>query len=202
MSRSSRPRFKYGQKYCQHDEEAIVLTVFDAIGHKGTLCDIGARLMYSNSARLIFEHGYSGVLVDIHKEAARELETRFSGYPVEVFCQKATVDNVNEFVRDADFLSIDIDTYDWWLWAFANHSPRLVCVEINPHITGLQIVKYNEHAAKMYGGKMNGYNASKGAFELLGRLKGYSTIALTGTNMIFARNDIAGRASESLLQAT
>ena len=126
---------EYGRQFCQHDEESIVLNLFDIIG-KGnkTLCDIGARIDLSNSLRLIRDFGFTGKLIDAKADACADIERNVPDH-IEVICEKITIDNVNDYVGDVDFLSIDIDTNDWWVWAHIKSKPRIVCIEFNNHFT-------------------------------------------------------------------
>lgn len=175
---------EYGKKYCQHDEESIVLNLFDAIGIKSkTLCDIGARMQYSNSRRFL-KDGWTGKLIDASSGACDELRKHIPN--AEVICAKVTIDNVNDYVDDVDFLSIDVDTYDWWLWAFIKAKPRVVCIEFNKCLKGLSIVDYDPDMQKCNRGvKAWTQNASLDAMVLLGQLKGYRLAATTGVNAIF-----------------
>ena len=188
--------FKYGNKYCQHEEENILLTIFDIIGHKRTLCDIGARLRLSNSRRLIEEYDYTATLIDAHAEATDELcKFFYKKENVRIVNTKITIGNVNKYV-DADFLSLDIDTNDWWVWAYLTATPRVVCVEFNNHLEGLTICPYDPEMIKGNDGAGN-ENASFEAFVMLGHLKGYACIAKTGINAIFVLKSL-WREHESL----
>ena len=82
--------FKYGKKYCQHDEENILLTLFDRIGHKRTLCDIGARLQFSNSRRLIEDFGYKGEMIDANPDACADITNILGKYPIVILNEKIT----------------------------------------------------------------------------------------------------------------
>lgn len=181
-----RPKhFTPTRHFCQHDEEAIVLRLFEGLGHRKKLCDIGARLLFSNSARLIFDYGYEATLVEPNPGAAAELRDRFKDYPVTVHEEKAFIHNINSFVGDADFLTIDTDGNDWWLWAAVEAKPRVVCIEFNHCKEGLYICPYDEKIGRGRRNKVE-YGGSKEAFLLLGKLKGYVPIAETGVNLIFA----------------
>lgn len=180
--------FKYGNKYCQHSEEDILLTIFDKISHRRTLCDIGARMNFSNARRLIEDYDYTGTLVDFSPKACRDIERIVGREGITVINKKVTVRNVNDLVGNADFLSIDIDTNDWWIWAHLQDKPRVVCIEFNNHLNGLTVHAYDVDMTKCNGRKHD-QNASFQAMVLLGRLKGYSCVARTGVNAIFVDRD-------------
>ena len=180
--------FKYKNKYCQHGEEEILLSIFESIGHRKTLCDIGARVQLSNSRRLIEDFGYTGTLIDANEKACADIERILGGEGITVINEKITIENVNDFV-DADFLSIDIDTNDWWVWAHLRARPRVVCIEFNNHLDGLSICPYDPDMTKCNGGTKT-QNASFDAFVMLGKLKGYTCVAQTGINTIFVDEQI------------
>ncbi|MEO6233219.1 MAG: hypothetical protein ABJB11_01805 [Ferruginibacter sp.] len=96
---------------------------------------------------------------------------------------------------DLDFLSIDIDGNDYWVWnELATYKPRVVAVEYNasvgPHIEW--VMPYNEN--HVWNGQEVGhyFGASLKSFELLGVNLGYSLVGcnLTGANAFFVRNDL------------
>lgn len=181
--------------HCQHDEEAIILRIYDGLGHKKTLCDIGARLKFSNSARLIFDYGYGGNLVEPDPQAAQELRERFADYPVTVHEEPATVNNINSFAAGADFLTIDTDRNDWWLWAVITHKPRVVCIEFNHYKNGYYIAPYDENMKRGCKKLHLNYGGSELAFIVLAHNKGYDLIAKTGCNLIFALRGAANEIS-------
>jgi hypothetical protein len=108
-------------------------------------------------------------------------------------------DNINQilvdhgFTGDVDLLSIDIDSYDYWvLEALEACSPRLLVVEYNAAFGPDRAVTIPprqplEGAPKHYRG------ASLAALEKLARRKGYRLVACeqSGVNAFFLRHDIA-----------
>jgi hypothetical protein len=131
--------------FSQFDEDGVILFCL-AVASTGTrrFVDIGAGdgVIASNTANLALNLGFHGLLVD-----ARELETErgrdfYATHPdtrerPPVFLRAlVTRENVNEIVRDAgfegdvDFLSIDIDGNDYWIFeALDCIRPRVICVE-------------------------------------------------------------------------
>lgn len=164
----------------QFKEDAHIAAILAEIG-TGTkiLCDLGARLKYSNSENLINTYGFTGVLVDASEAACRELAVAF-GNRVTVFHQAVTPHRVNKIVpADTWFLSIDIDSTDFWVWANLVHRPAIVVVETNPMPWVF--------AAKMEADCKDGggYGMSVDAARLLGELKGYDYIGRTEANCLF-----------------
>ena len=183
--------FPHGKKYCQHDEEGILITLFDMLpeGNK-RLCDIGARLAYSNSFRLIEEYDWSGVLLDMNPLAVDELNARLEALrkPNMAVCDKVTPENVNEYAKDCDFLSIDIDSNDFWVWAAVKAVPRVVCIEFNANVDGKWVMPYDVNRTRRIGEDNEG--ASLDAMIVLGELKGYHLVATSGINAIFLHGSV------------
>ena len=163
----------------QFDEDTHILAILDEIGHGSkVLADIGARYEGSNSAQLIEKHGWTGVLVDASRPSAEELRGKFPQCDVRHLV--ATPHEINRIVpRNAHFLSIDVDSTDWWLWANLTHRPALVVIETNPN-DGI-------HVAAMGG---QGYGCSVDAAKALGTMKGYTYVGRTAVNAFFVRADI------------
>jgi hypothetical protein len=90
-----------------------------------------------------------------------------------------------------DFLSIDLDGNDYWIWkAIQNYSPRVVCIEYNatfpPDI--LWVMSYDPNHIW---DQTNYFGASLKALEKLGKEKGYVLVGcdFAGCNVFFIRND-------------
>jgi hypothetical protein len=139
-------------------------------------------------------------MIDIVPEAIESLRTRFSHNPGVVGVAAAvSAENVNQLLSDqgfsgeVDLLSIDIDSYDYWvLEALSVVSPRVLVVEYNAALGAERAVTIPKHAAlddipKAWRG------ASLAALEKLARRKGYRLVVCdpTGTNAFFLRDDVA-----------
>lgn len=162
----------------QFDEDEHIAAVLGEIG-EGTrvLADIGARFQGSNSAALI-RKGWTGVLVDRNPAATEDLRREFPG--MRVLEVAATPQNINDLVpKDAWFLSIDVDSVDWWLWANLVHRPALVVIETNP-LPGLYVASI---------GAKSGYGCSVEAVKRLGEMKGYQYIGRNVVNAFFVANE-------------
>lgn len=161
----------------QFDEDKHIAAILDEIGHGSKiLADIGARYEGSNSAALIEKRGWTGILVDANVVAVEQLHAKFPHCDVRHLV--ATPHEINRIVpANAHFLSIDVDSTDWWLWANLSHRPALVVIETNPN-PGL-------HVAPMGG---PGYGCSLEAAKALGAMKGYTYVGRTVVNAFFVRD--------------
>ncbi|HEX6178435.1 MAG TPA: hypothetical protein VF057_08740, partial [Thermoanaerobaculia bacterium] len=130
--------------FSETDEDGILLYVFSVIGMRTRmLVDIGAAgIRGSNTANLLINHGFTGLLVDGNEQAmpamrefyASQTGTRYS--PPQCVASMVTRDNINELIRshrvsgDIDLLCIDIDGNDYWIWeAIDSVTPSVVLIE-------------------------------------------------------------------------
>ncbi|MEO1023877.1 MAG: hypothetical protein AAFW89_15135 [Bacteroidota bacterium] len=197
--------------YSQNGEDGILLELFDRIHIDNyTLVEFGIGTgKECNSANLLLHFGWSGLLMDCDETGIQKAKARFdekhklveSG---RLRIKKALIDadNINPLLEsenlpnDLDFLSIDIDGNDYWVWkAITCIKPRLIAIEYNGSF-GLQSIsvaydptfdRLRKHPSGFYHG------ASLKAFESLGKSKGYRLIGCDseGVNAFFLREDIA-----------
>jgi hypothetical protein len=173
------------RKYSQYGEDGILDIIFGHIGTTGRFCvDIGAHDGLSESnTRLLIEQGWTGLLMD--KEPASS----------EVVREFISVENINEVLakyavpKEFDFLNLDIDGNEYWIWQALEWTPRVVCVEFNESIQPAirQVIKYDP--GFVWRGD-DYYGASFAALQALGQTRGYTLITVCGGNMIFVRKDI------------
>ncbi len=200
-------RFEYSW-LSQNGEDGILRYVFDQIGSESRwLVEFGFGAKQCNALRLLVKEGFSGLLmdgasenVDLFNSAATKLKLGDRAIAVQSFITRANLEELivsHEVPYDIDFLSIDVDGNDYWLWETLNCvSPRVVCIEYNAGL-GPELsvtVPYDdafERFAKHPGGFF--YGASLAALVKLGEQKGYYLIGCdsTGTNAFFLRNDVA-----------
>lgn len=196
--------------HSQFEEDGILLVLFAALGTTNRQCVelCAGDAIESNSANLILNHGWTGILCDgdvVNVQCARRFFRRCRAtkvWPPKVVCHWLSAENVNEFLIQAgapgepDLLSIDIDGNDYWLWkAIDVITPRVVVIEFN-HLWGADRsvtipydpkfqAEYTEHGTDYAG-------ASLPAMVKLGRAKGYRLVAVNriATNAFFVRDGL------------
>ena len=133
------------------------------------------------------QHGWQTLLMDsgpdIHPPIHKECVTR---------------ENVNELFQryqvphEYDFLCIDIDGNDYWVWKAIDEArfyATVVCIEYNCHFPADVAVSVKYNPKSIYRNNRY-YGASASAMERLARIKGYSLICVEGfMNLWFARDD-------------
>lgn len=166
----------------QFGEDEILEQIVGQVG-EGTkvFCDVGARLKFSNASYWIEDRGWTGVLFEKDGPSADELR-RVMPPHVRVHHVEVNPQNVNFLVpKDAQILSIDVDSCDFWLWANLIVRPPIVVVETNP-LPGLYVRAYWENG--------EGYGMSVEAAKWLGEAKGYKFIGVNEVNAFFVRKDL------------
>jgi hypothetical protein len=192
--------------YSQHDEDGIIEEIFRRIGETDRyFVEFGVGDGIENCTSYLVLKGWRGSWID---GSAVCCEGVRANYPnaiadgrLRLLNRFIDAENIEALFQEMqvpesfDFLSIDIDYNDYWVWnAIKRYSPRVVTVEYNASFraTVSCSVKYNPSGC--WDGS-NFYGASLKAFELLGREKGYTLVGCnyTGVNAFFVRNDLVGK---------
>jgi hypothetical protein len=191
-------RFRY---LSQNDEDGLLLALFKRIGTTDRRCvEIGCGLNGGNSGFLVQECGWTGLMVDADRHKIATVNTRFAGHAVTAVKHRVTREDVNEllavhgFTGELDFLSVDVDGIDFWLWeALTVCTPRVVALEYN-WVFGPEravTVPYDSAFEIGVSGPRSYRGASLAALACLGRRKGYRLVATERVNAFFLRNDVA-----------
>ena len=187
------PASRYLRQYMhdvasQNGEDGIIERIFHIIGVENRFCvDVGAHdgKTHSNTWNLITNKGWSGELFEARDEVYQKLASRYSMMNrVHTYHQLVTdLDAVLQVAPYAfDFLSIDVDNDDHYLWAsLQEYQPRAVCVEFNPTISN-QIEYVPERGVE--------HGCSLRALINLGIRKNYELISTTAINAFFVRADL------------
>ncbi len=130
--------------FSQTDEDGILLYIFSIIGatNKKAVEMCAGNGIECNTANLIINHGWHGLLVDGNETGIKsgiefyKKHPHTYVYPPTFAHSWITRDNVNDIITthgfegEIDLLSIDMDGVDYWIWeAIDSISPRVVVVE-------------------------------------------------------------------------
>jgi hypothetical protein len=179
--------------FSQNGEDGILLYLFALLGTTNKKCvEICAGDgIECNTANLIINHGWTGLLVD-GNEANVAQGRRFYAECRDTFIRPPTfvhswvsAENVNDLLRqhdftgDIDLFSLDIDGVDYWLWkALEVIRPRAVVLEYH-YAFGPDravTVPYRPDFCLDFSKQPYYCGASLAAFVKLGRQKGYRLI--------------------------
>lgn len=133
--------------YSNFDEERILAGYIEKLlpaKHRHTAVDLGAGdgVRHSNTHAL-FTDGWRGLVVDADSERFSKLARTYRGSP-DVFASRCRVTPSNvislleayEIAKDFEVLSLDIDSYDYWVLdsLLTHFRPRIIVTEINEKI--------------------------------------------------------------------
>jgi hypothetical protein len=191
--------------YSQNGEDGLVLYLLSRIGAGSHyVAEIGIEDgRQCNSANLILNFGWSGCAIEASTAWAEEARRYFAGCGVMdrlvLINSRATPGNINELFSQAgvpagiDILSIDIDSFDYWLWEAIDKVPaRLVVIEYNASFGPRRSVTVPYPSAGLTGARYY-HGASITALAKLGKRKGYVLAGCDskGVNAFFVRDDLA-----------
>jgi hypothetical protein len=196
--------------FSQNGEDGILLCIFSLIGtHKRTCIEICAGDgIECNSANLILNHGWTGLLVDGDEENVSRGKRFYASHPdtfsfppqfVHAWVDRETVNDLIEkhgFRGDIDLLSLDLDGVDYWIWeAIEVVRPRVVVAEtqcIWGSDCSVSVPYRQDFSSPLIQGFGVYSGASLPAFVRLGKRKGYRLVGTQalGFNAFFIREDL------------
>jgi len=191
--------------YSQHDEDGMIEEIFRRIGSTDRyFVEFGVGDGLENCTSYLLLKGWSGAWIDgsaiCYEGILKNMASFIGGGRLKARYSFITTANIGGLFAELgvpvefDFLSIDIDRNDYWIWeALEQYRPRVVAIEYNAswkHTISC-VVPYDANAVWDW---TSYFGASLKALEILGRKKGYSLIgcAYTGVTAFFVRNDCLG----------
>jgi hypothetical protein len=185
----------------QNGEDGIIAALLDAIGTTNRyVVEFGVEDGNEcNSARLLRECGWNGLLIEGDDGHFDSLERAYAASPrVHVAHHFITAENIAQILveqgvpTDMDLLSIDLDGNDYWVWqALDGYRPRVVVIEYNAaHPPPERWVMAYDPQHVWRGDTY--FGASLTSLAALGRSKGYALLATDahGVNAFFLRRDL------------
>ncbi len=198
----------FGYKvYSQNDEDGIIQEIFSRIGTESKeFVEFGVGNGLECNSHYLLHRGWHGLWLEGNSAACKQIEYKFrpvikNGH-LKVINAFITRENIEDLILknrisqsqdvSPDFLSIDIDGNDWYVWeAIKSIKPRLVCIEYNGKFPPDYSWK-QAYDAKHRWDSSDWQGASLKALDLLGREKGYLLVGtnLSGVNAFFVREDL------------
>src|SRR3989338_367300 len=178
------------ERSSQHGEEGVLDYLSKIICTTNKICvEFGACNGKEISNTLYFEKKYGW------KRILFEADLKYQKDGTDIHFIKLTPENINDVFdqhdvpKEPELVSIDIDSYDFWIWKAMQIKPKMVVIEINHGLNNLEpyTVPYDPQIKYR-----NGYfGANFKAMHELGKSKGYRLITMVGhNNLIFLREDL------------
>ena len=185
--------------YSQFGQDGIIQEIFRNIGTTNKFCvEFGQNrpnFEESNTGFLRLDQKWDGLLMD--------LDAKHPSIKNEMITSKNIVSLFHKYnvPLEPDFVSIDIDSCDLWVFKSIIQSefkPRVLSVEYNPTYTDMSTVP-DDPEFRWQGDCV--YGASLYALEYTGRMNGYTLVAVVyPVDCFFVRNDVLGNAPVSPLE--
>ena len=189
--------------FSSFDEEQILNRYIAELlpaDHSRTVVDIGAGDGRTGSNTLaLLKSGWKGVGVEWDARKARKLARVYERLPEALACRlRVTPDNVVALLeaygveRNFGVLSVDIDSYDYWVLdaVLTRFRPHLVVTEINEKIP--PPIEFRVKYDPEFQSREHFYGYSIACLEELCALRGYALIDLEYNNAFLAPKELAG----------
>jgi hypothetical protein len=194
--------------FSQFEEDGKILFIMAVLGiQEGVFLDLGsADGVNSNCANLALNFGWRGFFFDGNESniargrAFYESHPDTWAYPPVFVCAMINRENINQLLTktsvppEIDFISIDIDGNDYWVWdALSVTTPKVVIIETHIEF-GMNDIVVPYDKDYVYPGRHPDYHgASPVAMEKLARRKGYRLVGANryGFNTIYVREGLA-----------
>lgn len=185
----------------QNEEDGIILALFEAVGvSTRRFVEIGSGGSGGNSAVLAYELGWSGLMVDASEPAVRAATQTFAfNRGVTVMKKRVSVPTINRLLEksgcagEVDFMSIDVDSIDYWLLdAITVTQARVLVMEYNAYFGSERALTVPD-APRPSGAPKAYLGASLAALDKCARRKGYRLVLCedAGVNAFFVRDGLA-----------
>lgn len=196
--------------FSQNGEDGILDYIFEKIGTTNKkFVEIGCGHTENNSLYMISKRNFAGLLIDgggWNVKAFNNFNKKRLKSNNIAIKEWVTKENINDIIseyiidKEIDYLSIDIDGNDYWIWnSITCTSPRVVIMEYNasfgsqsitvPYNASFDVSKFGHPPKFSYWY----HGASLKALYKLGLKKGYILLGTEnrGVNCFFLRKDIA-----------
>lgn len=197
-------RFEF-KIFSQGGEDGMIEEIFKRISETNkTFVEFGIGDGTENNSLYLFLKNWSGFWLDGNLTSINKIKSQY-GFLLESGKLQTqhrfiTAENIESSFKELgvpkefDFLSIDIDGNDYWVWqAIVNYHPRVVAIEYNGNF-GPEIKWVMKYRPDHIWRGNSYFGASLKSLELLGAAKGYKLVgcSFAGTNAFFVREDLIG----------
>jgi hypothetical protein len=187
--------------FSQFGEDGVIEKIFEVIEPGPKFCvEFGAHngVTNSNMRNLVVNHGWSSFQIEGNLKRAAELAENYKDYPkvetkqawvwpgnIEILFEEAGVP------KDLDFLVIDIDSNDYYIWRAIHHfRPKIIMIELNLFFPPPQLMVIDYHPMNYWDGTYYTGASLQSLYEL-GQKKGYELLYqfTSGPNVLFVAKE-------------
>jgi hypothetical protein len=185
----------------QFGEDGVIEKIFEVIapGPKFAV-EFGAHdgVTNSNMRNLVINHGWKSFQIEGNPKRAAELASNYKDYPgtktMEAWVWPGNIELLFEaggVPLDLDFLVIDIDSNDYYVWrAIYDYKPKVVMIETNMFFPPPELMVIDYHPMNYW--DLTYYiGASMQSLVNLGKKKGYELLyqMKSGPNVFFVAKE-------------
>ena len=188
--------------YSQLADDGVIEKVSENLGIvKGTFFEFGIGPVWQRPIEeglegnfvLLRERGWTGVFLD------------GSEYPHQYGVRREIITplNINTLYRkhalpdDLDFMSIDVDGQEFWIWMALQYRPKVVILEYNGGLGPEASVTIQFDVEYVWDGTRY-HGSSLRALDKLARSKFYTLVYANGVNAMFIRDDLVSNREDFL----
>lgn len=179
----------------QDGEDGLIEYIFNNIGTDSKYCvEIGAGQITSMpNCKHFMDNGWDGIMFERkRKKNTPEHRDQYNIKP-----ESISDENINDILSkynvpdNIDFISLDIDGQDYYVWKEMTFRPKVFLVEFNEGLGPEESkvmqrdIEHYRHRDKTYY-----YGATIKAFKELGKKKGYTLLCKVGRNLVFILNEL------------
>lgn len=194
--------------FSQSGQDGMIDEILRRIGTTNQLCvefGVGAGGGFENNSTYLLAKGWTGCWIEADPVAGerirRQMDFLIRPGRLRLLVTRVTPDNIIELFqqlkvpKEFDVLSIDVDSFDYWVWrSLTAYRPRVVVIEYNSFLPASAdwVMPYDPESNWDSGSMV--FGASLKAFERLGEAMDYKLVGcdLSGSDAFFVRADLVG----------
>lgn len=188
----------------QFGEDGVIAKIAECLGiTKGTFFEFGIGPAWTRP----LEEGMEGNFVRLRQQGWEGVFLDGTAYPPEHGVRQDFVTplNINAVYRkhglpdDLDFISIDVDGQEFWIWMALQARPKVVVVEYNGGKGSDLSASIQFDVTHAWDGTTY-HGATLRAFEKLAKDKEYTLVWANGVNAAFIRDDLVSNKGDFTLE--
>ena len=204
ISEEANPLAAYEKSvFSQAGEDGVIQRIFTLIEPRTKFAvefGAGNGVRNSNMRNLVVNHGWATLQIEGNPHRYRELEKNYAKYPttktLRAWIWPGNIETLfedNGVPTDLDYLVIDIDSNDYYVWkVIHDFRPAVVQIEYSSLFPPPKRAVIAYHPFNYWDGSTYAGASMQSLYEL-GKRKGYELVYANGINMIFVESQYFDR---------